>query len=101
MYAQEFSGLTPPIIASTKSSTIPVFLNVSPPSQTPLLIFFTLTLAYNIFNQKLAIEKITRMQGRNIKSFRAIQMMPNSIIRDSKKNFGVCSRIFIVFPFCS
>lgn len=54
----------------------------------PSLIFFTLTLTFNIFSQDLGIEKITRVQGSYI-VFLAVLVRPNSIIRNSKKAFKI------------
>ena len=85
---QAFSGMSSSIILSMKIITIPVFPNILPSRRMPPLIFFTLTLSYNILSQKLATEEITRMQGRNIiKSFWAIVIRPNSIKRNSKRVF--------------
>ena len=83
---------------STKISGIPVFffffLNMLP-LKIPSLIFLTLTLAYNIFSQNLAMEKITRMQERYIEFSWATLTGPNSIISNSKKVFRIFDSVHI------
>ena len=70
------------------------FLNMLP-LKIPSLIFFTLTLAYNIFSQNLAMEKITRIWERYIEFFWATLTGPNSIISNSKKVFRIFYSVHI------